>query len=124
MYMVQTSLTGTDVVSGSFTAAASGGCVAPNDVRGTVGGHSVDLHISAMVAQPGQAQGLSPGDITVTFDADTWSVGSAANSPKPSSGSLQVNADASGTVTFQNLYLSSSAGSMSLEGGQFSWTCH
>jgi hypothetical protein len=83
----------------------------------------VDLHISAM-PQPGQTQGLSPGDITVTVDAHMWSVGSAANSPKPSTGSLTVNSDASGTVTFQNLFLSSGSGSTSLEGGEFGWTCH
>jgi hypothetical protein len=123
-FAVQATLTGADPVNGAFIVAAPGGCVAPNDLSGTINGHQVGLHIVAMVAQPGQAQALSPGDITVSFDADIWAVGSAANSPKPSSGTLHINADASGAVAFQNLYLSSTSGSMSLESGQFSWSCH
>jgi hypothetical protein len=123
-FAVQTTLTGTDVVNGGFTVPAPGGCVAPMDLTGLVGAKRVDLHILAMVASPGKAQNLSPGDITVSVDSDVWAVGSAANSPKPSSGTLHINADASGAVAFQNLYLSSSSGSTSLESGQFSWSCH
>ena len=121
-YTVQVSLTGSDAVSGSFSEPVAQ-CAPPSDLSGTVASHLVELQIHVGGAASGQPQGLSPGDIDVVVDSDTWGVASSANAPHGSSGSLQRNADGSGTASFQNLALQSNSAKQPQESGSITWTC-
>ena len=124
-YTVQVSLSGGDAVSGTFTEpvpSSSAHCAIPSDLSGTVGSRHVELQMSS-ASGPSSQQTLSPGDIQVVVDSDTWGVASASNAPHGSSGSLVRNADGSGSTAFQNLALQSDTAHQPQESGSITWTC-
>ena len=124
-YIVQASLSGSDSVQGSFTSHNAGACGAPEHLTGIIGAHSISvLTPVGQGATAGQAVSLTPGDVTVQVDSDTWVVGSSSNAPQGSSGQFEYMSNGSGTLTFQNLALSSNPARQPQESGSFQWTCH
>ena len=127
-YTVQVALTGGDAVQGTFTetlsasASSTAHCPVPSDLSGSVGSRHVELQMT-ISSGPSTQQTLSPGDIQLIVDGDTWGVASASNAPHGSSGSLQRNADGSGSASFQNLALQSDPSHQPQESGSINWTC-
>jgi hypothetical protein len=121
---MQVALTGLDPVQGTATVPAADGCVTPTSISATYGTHLVTLKINAQMAAGQTSQPLSPGDISVTIDTDTWTTTDSANAPQGSSGTLTETSGGNGNVTVQHLFDSSSAqGPSSDESGTISWTC-
>lgn len=123
-YSVTVSLTGTDLAQGSFTQPVDAGgsrCQPPNQLSGNVGGQ----HLQAQFAGSPSAspQALSPGDLLLTIGSHTWGVASASNAPHGTSGTLQRNADGSGSAQFQNLALQTNFAQQPQESGSITWTC-
>lgn len=121
-YTAHVAVSGQDSVAGAFNATAVSACGPPNDLSGTVAGHHVDLQMSS-AGPAGQQVQLSPGDIVLVIDSDNWGVGSGANAPQGTTGTLQRNDDGSGALTFQNLYLQSNPSQVPQESGSITWTC-
>ena len=120
-YSVQVAVTGTDSVQGSFSQSVAA-CAPATNLAGTVQGQRVGLQMPG--ASPvGQPLPLSPGDIVVIVGGHSWGVASAANAPRASSGTLQRNADGSGSATFQNLALQGNLSQQPQESGTITWTC-
>ena len=115
-------------MQGTFTealtlpASSTAHCPIPSDLSGTVASRHVELQMS-ITSTPSTQQTLSPGDIQVVVDADTWGVASSSNAPHGSTGSLQRNADGSGSTAFQNLALQSDSSHQPQESGSITWTC-
>jgi hypothetical protein len=125
-FSVRVALTGKDAVSGSFIARAAlapgvSGCVSPSELTGNVGGHHVDLQINTSGGVNQQAS-LSPGDVNLIIDSDIWGVGSSANAPQGTSGTLQRSIT-HGALAFQDLYLQSNPAQVPQESGSITWTC-
>lgn len=124
-YNVTVSLTGTDLVQGTFTQpvdpGASSHCQPPNQLGGGVGGQQVQAQFPG--APSGTPQALSPGDLLVTIGSHTWGVASAANAPHGTSGTLQRNTDGGGSAQFQNLALQTNFAQQPQESGSITWTC-
>ena len=124
-YNVTVSLTGTDPAQGSFTQpvdpGASSHCQPPNELSGTVSGPHVQAQF---VGTPsGTPQALSPGDLLLTVGNHTWGVASASNAPHGTTGTVQRNADGSGSAQFQNLALQTNFAQQPQESGSITWTC-
>ena len=124
-YTVTVSLTGTDLAQGNFTqpvdAGASRHCQPPNQLSGSAGGQHVQAQF---VGTPsGTPQTLSPGDLLLTIGSHTWGVASASNAPHGTTGTVQRNADGSGSAQFQNLALQTNFGQQPQESGSITWTC-
>ena len=124
-YNVTVSLTGTDPGQGNFTQpvdpAATSHCQPPNQLSGSAGGQHVQAQF---VGTPsGTPQTLSPGDLLLTIGSHTWGVASASNAPQGTSGTVQRNADGSGSAQFQNLALQTNFGQQPQESGSITWTC-
>ena len=119
-------VSGTDNVQGSFTQAVDAGagthCSPPGQLSGTVSGTNITLQLTG-APPPVTVPVLSPGDLLLTLGTHTWGVASAANAPHGTAGSLQRNADGSGTAQFQNLALQSNFGQQPQESGSVTWTC-
>lgn len=120
-FHVELALGGADPVHGAFDqAAAAGGCGAPFHLAGDTGGHHVV--ITLLASGPNGGVNLSPGDLTVTVDADTWAYGSSANGPAGSSGSVSIN-NGTAALAFLNLQLQSDRAHTPQESGAVQWTC-
>ena len=126
-YTVHVSVSGRDSVAGSFVlspvvAGGSATCLVPNDLSGSVGRHHVDVLIKSGVVGP-TSQPLSPGAVELTIDSDTWTVGSSANTPTGTTGTLQRDPNGGGDLEFQNLALRGSPSSQPQESGSVTWSC-
>ena len=125
-YSVQVSLTGSDPVQGTFTqtlTAGSAHCPVPSDLAGTINGTHVEVQMPITGSANGQSRPLSPGDLQVNVGSDMWDVASASNAPHGTSGTLQRNADGSGSTSLQTLALQSDPSRQPQESGSITWTC-
>jgi len=126
-YTVTVALTGKDQLGGTFAAhpggnPSSNGCAVVSELSGTLGANRIDLQINTS-APAGQPAVLSPGDLNLIIDADNWGVGSSANAPQGTTGTLERRPDGSGSLTFANLYLQSNPAQEPQESGTVRWTC-
>src|SRR4029077_12189830 len=126
VFSVHVMTTGRDAVDGTFAVrpVLAGGvstCIVPTDLSGTVAGHHFELQINGAGAAVGQQKPLSPGEVLLVIDSDTWAVGSAANAPHATAETLLRNTDGGGELVFQDLYSQSDPSAQPQESGSVSW---
>ena len=123
---MQFSITGTDTLQGTFVEKAKPSpmhCAPLQTVGDTVDGKLVYLDFAMAPPPTGQPIPVKPGFLVLLVGNHAWAPYTTLLAPMTATGTIQINFDGSGSVTFQNLALETDRSTQPMESGSFTWNC-